>query len=81
MNNNTSRPSRKANSTTTYINVNSDHPPVIIRAIPKIVEDRISTLCSNEDVHSAEKNFFENVLRSGVLCGCTIERQNSITDS
>ena len=60
---NTYKPFQKENTSIKYISPNSDHPPTIIKQIPKIVGDRISMLCSNEDIHKNERTRYEELLK------------------
>ena len=39
---------KKPNNTLTYINVNVNHPPNIIEALPNNISKRISTISSNK---------------------------------
>ena len=48
--NNTHRPYKKLNNNPMYINVNSNHPPSIIKQIPESINRRLSNLSSNEEV-------------------------------
>ena len=38
------RPYKKPNEETNYIHVNSDHPPSILKQLPKSIEKRLSSL-------------------------------------
>ena len=40
------QPYKKPNDTPTYVNVNSNHPPNIIKALPKNISRRISNISS-----------------------------------
>ena len=42
---------RKPNDTPRYINIHSSHPPSVIKQIPKMVSDRISSLSSNKEAY------------------------------
>ena len=62
-------PYRKPNDYPLYLNVNSDHPKHIIKHIPKMVEQRLSTLSSNEEIFEANKSAYEKALQeSGHSC-------------
>ena len=58
------RPFRKENNITQYINKGSNHPPSIIRNIPDIVNRRINTISSNEEMFNSSKQFYEDALKS-----------------
>ena len=42
-------PFRKANNTPLFINVFSNHPPTIIKQLPKMINKRISDLSCNKE--------------------------------
>ena len=44
------RPYRKPDEETSYIHINSDHPPSIIKEIPQSIEKRLSILPSSKDI-------------------------------
>ena len=44
------RPFRKANDHPNYIHVNSNHPPNIIKQLPNMIQDRLSTNSSNKEL-------------------------------
>ena len=48
--NNTYRPYKKPNDNPMYINVNSNHPPSIIKQMPESINRRLSNLSSNEEI-------------------------------
>ena len=48
--NNTYRPYKIPNDNPMYINVNSNHPRIIIKQIPESINRRLSNLSSNEEV-------------------------------
>ena len=79
----TYRPYSKPNDTLMYINVKSNHPPNIIKGIPKMISDRISKISSNENVFKNAAPQFNNALKS---CGYNEEikfekRQNNSKNS
>ena len=51
------QPYKKPNDTPTYINVNSNHPPNIIKALPNSISQRINNI-------SSDKATFNNVAPS-----------------
>ena len=51
---------------TNYIQVNSDHPPSIIKEIPRSIEKRLSILSSSENISSGVSYYQE---LSGVISG------------
>ena len=56
------RPYRKPSDTPKHINVFSNHPPSIIRQVPKMVEKRISKLSSTKEIFDKEIAFYEKAL-------------------
>ena len=59
------RPFRKENSTTEYVNKNSNHPPHIIKRIPEIIENRLNNISSDASIFDDSKKFYEDCLRNG----------------
>ena len=45
-----------------YIHVESNHPPNIIKQIPKTIEKRLSQFSSNEDIFNESAPFYEDKL-------------------
>ena len=60
------RPFHKPIEETTYIHVESDHPPQIIKKIPGSIEKRLSRLCSTKEIFENLKDYYEQRLRQ---CG------------
>ena len=58
------RPYRKPNSNMVYLHVDSDHPPTVIRSVPKTVETRLSLLSSSEEIFNEEKRPYEDALKN-----------------
>ena len=56
------QPFKKPNDTPVYINVNSNHPPNIIKTIPEIILKRISDISSNEDIFKQAAPYYNNAL-------------------
>ena len=62
----TYQPYRKPDNTPVYINKDSNHPPSIIKQLPKAIEKRISDISSNEEIfYSAIPTYTEALKRSG----------------
>ena len=52
-----------------YLNVQSNHPRHIIKHIPEMIEQRLSTLSSTEEIFENSKTIYEKALRdSGYKC-------------
>ena len=59
-------PYRKPNDESLYINSMSNHPPNIIKHLPKSINRRISSLLCNEEHFNNVKHYYEDQLKS---CG------------
>ena len=60
--NNKYYPYRKPNNPPLYINANSNHPPNVIREIPKMIEKRLSDLSCNKAEFEKSKPIYEEAL-------------------
>ena len=56
-------PYRKPTNDPVYINVNSDHPKHVIKHIPTMIEQRLSTLSSTENIFDTHKAPYEKALK------------------
>ena len=56
-------PFRKANHTPLYINAVSNHPPTIIKKLPKIINKKISDLSCNKEEFDKFKSVYESALK------------------
>ena len=60
------KPYKKPNDDPLYINKNSNHPPTIIKQIPKAIAKRISDISSNKEIYDQNINYYKKALeRSG----------------
>ena len=58
LNDDSYRPYRKLNEETNYIHINSDHPPSLIKKLPRSIEKRLSILSSYKDIfHKSVINY------------------------
>ena len=57
-------PYRKDDIPPRYINIDSDHPPVIKKRLPDMIGKRVSGLCSSEEKFDQHKGFYEESLKS-----------------
>ena len=62
--NNTYQPYRKPNSETVHINKHSNHPPNILKELPKTSNKRITDISCNQDIFDAAKTTYEQALRN-----------------
>ena len=58
-------PYRKENSEPKYVNVHSNHPRNIIKQIPNMINSRLSTLSSNEEVFKGKIDVYQRTLNHG----------------
>ena len=62
----TYQPYHKPNETPIYININSNHPPNIIKQIPNTINKRINELSSTKEVFEKSAPYYNDALsRSG----------------
>ena len=59
----TYKPYQKPDNTLTYIHTESNHPPNIIKQIPKTIEKRLSDNSANEQIFSESAEIYENALK------------------
>ena len=77
LNTGTYKPFLKQNSTPVYVHVESNHPKKIKENIPKMINDRLCTLSSNEDMFNATKKPYEEALKkSGYKCDLKYEEKD-----
>ena len=71
------KPYLKVNSEPVYVHVESNHPKKIKENIPKMINDRLCTLSSNEEMFKATKKPYEEALqKSGYKCDLKYEEKN-----
>ena len=75
MNDGTYLPFHKPNEETTYIHVESDHLPQIIRKIPRSIKKRLSRLSSTKEIFENSKDYYEQRLRQ-----CGYEEKSNYTE-
>ena len=59
------RPYVKPNNTTIYVDKNSNHPPIIIKNLPEMIETRLTTLSSDINEFDKVKDYYQNALKKG----------------
>ena len=57
-------PYRKPNDNPVYIDVNSDHPPMVKKGLHNMIQNRLSTLSCNKNVFNREKPIYETALKN-----------------
>ena len=62
--NNSFKPYRKPDNTPLYININSNHPPSVLRHIPQGIGKRLSEVSSNEEVFKQAVPIYEEALKT-----------------
>ena len=71
------RPYSKPDNKRVYVHVESNHPPSIKKNVPKMINDRLSTLSSNKEVFmSAVKPYEEALKESGYKYKMKYEEKN-----
>ena len=58
------KPYKTPNDALLFINKNSNHPPQIIKELPKIINDRLSRNSSNADIFNSSKEEYETALKN-----------------
>ena len=56
------KPYKKPNGTTKYVNKTSNHPPSILKNIPKSIQRRLNTITSSEDEFGGAKHEYQKAL-------------------
>ena len=57
------KPYKKPNDELLYINVNSNHPPQILKQIPISINNRLNQNSSNENIFNSSKRVYEDALK------------------
>ena len=71
-------PFRKANNTLLYINTFSNHPPTIIKPLPKVITLRISDLPCKKENFNRVKYVYEIALKdSGHVSSVSFNKSNT----
>ena len=81
LNNGTLKPYKKANDSLLCIKKSSNHPPQIIKQLPKIISDRLSKNSSNEEVFNESKGEYENALKQSGYNNINLKYQPLITSN
>ena len=63
LNNGTYQPYRKPDNTPVYINKKSNHPPVVLKQLPKSIAKRISDISSDENIFCNSIPIYSEVLK------------------
>eukprot|EP00794_Sanderia_malayensis_P019680 gene19680-biopygen13943 len=64
LNNETFKPYRKPNDTPMYINIHSNHSPIIKRRIPEAINKRVSSISSDESIFNEAAPLYNEALAS-----------------
>ena len=62
LNTGTHEPYNKPNNNALYINVNSNHPPKIIKNLPENIQKRVNKLSSSTRIFNSSKDLHDNAL-------------------
>ena len=57
-------PYSKPNNDTMYVNSDSNHPPNILKMLPKMINDRLCSISSNENEFNKVKTYYEGKLKN-----------------
>ena len=57
------QPYKKGNVEPLYINKNSNHPPTVIKQIPKAISKRISDISSSKEIYDQNIRYSKDVLK------------------
>ena len=57
------RPFRKDDKRTEYVHASSNHPPSVLKNLPKMINHRINSISSSKEVFEAAKPFYQDVLK------------------
>ena len=80
--NGTYQPYRKPNNQPVYINKQSNHPPNILKELPKAINKRISDISCNENVFNNAKTTYEKALKdSGFAETFTYIKPDNVTNN
>ena len=63
LNNSTYQPYRKPGNTPVYINKKSNHPPVVLKQLPKSKSKRISDISSDENIFCNSMQYTQKRLK------------------
>ena len=65
--NGTFKPYRKPNNDPIYVHKDSNHPPQVLKELPKTIGKRISTISSSREIFESSKIEYKNALKiSGI---------------
>eukprot|EP00794_Sanderia_malayensis_P020876 gene20876-22928_t len=76
LNNGTYKPYAKPNDTPMYVNVNSNHPPNILKCLPKMIANRISKISSSKKIFDNAAPYYNDALKlSGYKTQISFEKR------
>ena len=76
----TFEPYRKPNSTTLFVNAKSNHPPTVLKQLPKGVESRLNTISCNKEKFDAAKHTSEKALEDSGYGKCQLQYKEKQDD-
>ena len=75
-------PYRKPDNYPSYINVNSNHPPSIIKELPNMVNKRLRELSSSKNEFESAKGIYNSALKnSGYTQNLAYEKEHNTSQS
>ena len=57
------QPFRKPNNEPKYIDISSNHPPQVLKQLPKSIEKRLSEISSSKEIFDNSKHLYEKALQ------------------
>ena len=57
------QPFRKPNNEPKYIDISSNHPPQVLKQLPKSIEKRLSKILSTKEIFDNSKDLYEKALQ------------------
>ena len=57
------QPFRKSNNEPKYIDISSNHPPQVLKQLPKSIEKRLSEISSSKEIFDNSKHLYEKALQ------------------
>ena len=63
------RPWHKENDVPMYVHAESNHPPVILKRVPDMIEKRVSSISYDKKEFNKSKKFYENALKKSGFTG------------
>ena len=79
--NGTFKPYRKPNNDPIYVHKDSNHPPQVLKELPKTIGKRISTISSSREIFESSKIEYENVLKISGYKDRLVYKNSSVNEN